>query len=99
MKRLLLLALLFVTATGFTQDLKTVFEQSEGRKTGSYDEVISYYEKLAASSEFISIKTVGMTDSGYPLHLVMLDLNKDFVSFWLDSRARSKAGKNQVLSK
>ncbi|MEQ9166333.1 MAG: M14 family metallopeptidase [Fulvivirga sp.] len=92
MKRLLLLVLSFATINGFGQNLKTVFEQSEGRKTGTYDEVISYYEKLAASSEYIAIKTVGMTDSGYPLHLVTLDLDNDF-----DFEKSYKKGKTIVL--
>lgn len=56
----------------------TPFEQSDGRETGTYDEVISFYESLAQLSEDIRMIEMGTTDAGKPLHLVIIDLGQDF---------------------
>ena len=56
------------------QNLKTLgtpFEQNNNR-TATYDEAITYYQKLADSSPLVSMVEEGLTDSGYPLHTVIL---------------------------
>ncbi|GAA4318097.1 M14 family metallopeptidase [Pontixanthobacter gangjinensis] len=63
-------------------DFETRFEKSGGTETGTYSEVISFYEELAEAYPSISIQEFGKTDSGLPLHLVIynrsgeLDLEK-----------------------
>ncbi len=49
---------------------KLRFETSNGAETASYEEAINFYKALASKYESISIKEVGETDSGKPLHLV-----------------------------
>jgi hypothetical protein len=85
---LLILSITFLQA----QTPKTIFESSDGRKTATYDEAINYYKQLAVENQFINIKEVGTTDSGYPLHLVTLDLDKDF-----DFEKSYKKGKTILL--
>ena len=51
-------------------DLTTVYERSEGTQTATYAEGIAFYEALADEFRLIDLQEVGLTDSGYPLHLV-----------------------------
>lgn len=59
-------------------DFETKFEISEGTETGTYHEVIEYWKALAESYTEIDIQEIGMTDSGYPLHLVTLNPEGSF---------------------
>ena len=61
------------TTTNTTLDFSTTFETSKGTQTGTYQEVIAYWEALAQAYPQIHIQEVGETDSGYPLHLVTLN--------------------------
>ena len=56
----------------------TPFEKSKGAQTATYFEAVDYYKKLASSFSTISIKTFGVTDAGYPLHLVLFSTDKNF---------------------
>ncbi|MDT0559318.1 M14 family metallopeptidase [Ichthyenterobacterium sp. W332] len=56
-------------------DFETAFEKSEGSETATYTETIEYYNNLAESYPEITIQTIGETDSGKPLHLVILNPN------------------------
>jgi hypothetical protein len=53
------------------QDFTTLFEKSKGIETAEYKDVISYYKKLAAVYDEISLFSFGQTDSGEPLHLAV----------------------------
>ena len=55
-------------------DFTTVFEKSKGLETATYQETIKYYNDLANSYPEISIKEIGATDSGKPLHMVTLNM-------------------------
>ncbi len=61
-----------------TLDFITTFEESIGTETATYAETIAYYKKLAETYAEISIQEVGETDSGNPLHLVILSPTKEF---------------------
>lgn len=50
----------------------TKFEKTAGLETATYFEVIEWYKKLEKVSKMISIKKMGETDAGYPLHLVLV---------------------------
>ncbi len=72
---LIVSCLVFVVKAQLPQ---TPFEISEGRQTGTYEEVIAFYQKLAQQESSINIKQMSLTDSGLPLHLVTLDTDQDF---------------------
>lgn len=57
---------------------QTVFEKSKGLETATYFQVIDYYKALAKRSPMIRIEEQGMTDAGYPLHLILVSNNKSF---------------------
>ena len=57
---------------------ETAFEKSEGMKTATYGQTILYYENLAKTYPEISIRKIGTTDSGFPLHLVIFDNSQLF---------------------
>ncbi|WP_282044254.1 M14 family metallopeptidase [Winogradskyella flava] len=70
-------------------DFVTVFEKSKGLETATYDETIQYYTNLADAYSEISIKNIGETDSGKPLHIVTLNMNNsgdDFETLRKDHR-------------
>ena len=59
------------------QNIPTVFEKSNGTKTPTYFEAIDWWQKLDAQSGKIKMLAMGMTDAGYPLHLVVVANNGD----------------------
>jgi len=61
----------------FAQNITTVFEKSNGAKTPTYHETIDWWQKLDAQSGKIKMLTMGMSDAGYPLHLVIVANNGD----------------------
>lgn len=77
-KVFLLLSFLIVTALCPAQTLKTRFEQSGGNQTPTYPEIISWWQKLDAMSGKVKMLTMGMTDAGYPLNLVVVGNNGDY---------------------
>ena len=59
-------------------DFTTTFEKSGGTETATYQQVIDFYEDLAAVYSEVSLETVGETDSGEPLHLALFNPGGDF---------------------
>lgn len=92
--RPLLSLVLVLTATLLYSQttLQTVFEESGGTQTGTYLEVIDFYLSLAESSPYISVQEMGETDSGYPLHVVLFDTDKEF-----DIETARQNGKTIIL--
>src|SRR5579871_3456444 len=62
---------LLVGSSIFCTAQTTPFEKSNGKETSTYFECISFYKELDKSSARISIKEMGMSDAGYPFHLVL----------------------------
>ena len=62
-------------------DFTTVFEKSEGLETATYHQTIQFYKDLAEHYTEISIKSIGDTDSGKPLHIVTLNPNNTGANF------------------
>ena len=60
------------------QTFPTVFEESNGLQTATYNEVIGFYLELAKEFPSINVQTIGGTDSGYPLHLVTYNPDGNF---------------------
>lgn len=73
-------------------DLTTVFEKSNGLETATYFETIDFYQNLAQLYPEIAIKEMGKTDSGYPLHLIIFNTDKEF-----DFKKIQKSGKSTLL--
>lgn len=59
-------------------DFETRFEKSQGKETGTYTEVIEFYEQLAEAYPSISLEEFGTTDSGLPLHLAIYSPHGEF---------------------
>jgi hypothetical protein len=57
---------------------QTTFEQSNGLESSPYAATIAFFKKAADSSPVIEIKEMGLTDAGYPLHLVMISNDGKF---------------------
>ncbi len=67
--------LLFLSSLLFTSpidSLQTPFEKSGGTQSATYEECISYYEKLAALSPEIKIIQQGNSSVGKPYHLIII---------------------------
>ncbi|MCA0154373.1 M14 family metallopeptidase [Winogradskyella vincentii] len=80
MKKLLFICLIIVSCSkdsnnDKSQSFITIFEESKGLETATYDQTIQFYSDLAESYNEITIKPIGETDSGKPLHLVTLNTN------------------------
>lgn len=79
-----LLLLLIISSSCYAQkpnsnkNLITVFENSNGLETATYEQTIKFYKDLAKSYPQISIQSIGETDSGKPLHIVILNPDKIF---------------------
>lgn len=56
----------------------TRFEQSKGTQTPTYFEIIDWWKKLDENSGKVKMLPMGMTDAGYPLHLVVVANNGDY---------------------
>ncbi|MGX7668504.1 M14 family metallopeptidase [Flavobacterium pedocola] len=71
---------LLSTASLFAQqtDYKTPYEKGNGNQSATYKEAIEYYQKLDKGFETISMKTMGATDNGEPLHIVVYSADKFF---------------------
>ncbi len=79
MKKLIILLLVLASCTEKNNNLKdidftTVFEKSNGTETATYQETIQFYTNLADNYREISIREMGETDSGEPLHIVTLNM-------------------------
>ncbi|MEL6107792.1 MAG: hypothetical protein AAFU85_17340 [Planctomycetota bacterium] len=59
-------------AQDWKQAFQTPFESSDGWESTDYETAITYYNRLADASEHVTIAEYGLTDSGLPLHLVLV---------------------------
>lgn len=82
MKKIVLLLLLLMACgpqkSSPEYDFETHFEKSNKLETATYQQTIDFYSKLAKTYPEISIKAIGDTDSGHPLHLVTFNPEKTF---------------------
>ncbi|TGD80511.1 M14 family zinc carboxypeptidase [Hymenobacter wooponensis] len=76
---ILLSALLLTSPTPKpTTDWRTPFEKGNGNTTTTYAECIAYYQRLDKAYPEIKLQVAGSTDSGQPLHEVIVSLDKTF---------------------
>ncbi|HUM98340.1 MAG TPA: M14 family metallopeptidase [Chitinophagaceae bacterium] len=69
---------LFISVKLLAQQITTKFEQSGSKESPTYFEVIDWWKKLDEKSGKIKMLTMGMTDAGYPLHLIVISNNGDY---------------------
>ena len=60
------------------KNLSTPYEKGNQNQSTTYEECVDFYQLLDANSDKIEMKTMGLTDSGKPLHIVVFSENKDF---------------------
>ena len=48
------------------------FEKTNGLESATYFEAIDWYKNLDKKSNKVLVKEMGITDAGYPLHLVLV---------------------------
>ncbi len=80
MRKLFIYLLLFlvVANVSLSQNITTKFEQSKATQTPTYFEIIDWWKKLDEKSGKVKMLTMGMTDAGYPLHLIVVSNNGDY---------------------
>jgi hypothetical protein len=67
-----------IVALLFSQAITTKFEKSRGTQTPTYFEIVQWWSQLDAASGKVKMLTMGMTDAGYPLNLVVVSNNGDY---------------------
>src|ERR1700740_3507765 len=77
MQKFIVVLAILIGANASSQ-LITSFEKSNGIQTPTYFEIIDWWQKLDKQSEKVKVLTIGMTDAGYPLHLVIVSADKNF---------------------
>ncbi len=76
---LLIIGLLVSFATSlFAQNLVTPYELGNGNQSTTYDDCIAWYQKLDRAYKSVRLDSIGRTDIGRPLHLVVIDGDGDF---------------------
>ena len=60
------------------QVISTRFEQSKGTESPTYPEIIDWWKRLDEKSGKVKMLTMGMTDAGFPLHLIVVSNNGDY---------------------
>lgn len=73
---LLLIVLFFSHSPAHAQVCR--FEASNGKETATYFEAIEWYKKLDKQSPIVQVKEIGMSDAGYPYHLVLVSADGKF---------------------
>lgn len=78
MRLLLLFIGISIHFSTFSQTITTLFEQSGSTQTPTYPEIIKWWQQLDARSRKVQLLTKGMTDAGFPLHLIIVSNNGDY---------------------
>jgi hypothetical protein len=76
MQSLFYLPLILFSTLAYSQ--QTPFEESNGKETATYFQAINFYKNLDNASSKVFIKEMGVTDAGYPLHLVLISNDEKF---------------------
>jgi Zinc carboxypeptidase len=92
MNKIFTIVLLLLSGFAYSQQLLTTFEKSNYQRTSTYQEGLAFYTELAKSNSKVKIIEKGLTDSGIPLHLVLIANDGDF-----DIASNRKKGKSVLL--
>lgn len=77
MKKAIFSFIVFISGY-ITQAQQTPFEKSGGKETATYFEAVQWYRELDKKYPELLVKEMGLTDAGYPLHLVLISKDKIF---------------------
>lgn len=91
MKRLVIIVSV-ITFSHLSISQQCRFETSGGKESATYFEAISWYKNLGKISSQLIVKEMGMTDAGYPLHLVLISNDGKF-----DAKQWHKQNKAVIL--
>ena len=78
MKKILCFLLLMSTIKAHSQTLSTPFEKSNGNQTPVYSEIIDWWKKLDLQYPQVKMRTIGATDAGFPLTVVMVGKDSNY---------------------
>jgi len=78
MRIFLLSVLLTSSALLSAQQITTRYETSKTNETPTYHEIISWWKMMDEKFPQINMLTMGPSDTGFPLHLIILSTDKDF---------------------
>jgi hypothetical protein len=78
MKKIAFILFVVFANSLFAQTITTKFELSKGTQTPTYFEIVDWWKKLDEKSGKVKMLTMGMTDAGYPLHLIVVANNGDY---------------------
>ncbi len=78
MRKLFTVIAFCISSSLIGQNITTKFEQSKGTQTPTYFEIIDWWKKLDEKSGKIKMLTMGMSDAGYPLNLIVIGNNGDY---------------------
>ena len=78
MKTLFIDFFFFLVNLYFAQTITTKFEQTNGTQSPTYYEIVDWWKKLDQQSAKIKMLPMGMTDAGFPLHLVVVSNDGDY---------------------
>ncbi len=77
MRKIFLLSIvLFFLNNIYAQQCR--FEKTNGLESATYFEAIEWYKNLDKQSPLVTMKEMGMSDAGYPLHLVLVSNDGKF---------------------
>ncbi len=76
--RKLILIFLLISIFNNTGAQQCRFEKTGGKESATYFEAIDWYKNLDKISTKVLVKEMGMSDAGYPLHLVMVSNDGKF---------------------
>lgn len=77
MRKLFLFTGILLSLYSQAQSISTLFEQSKGTQSPAYHSIIDWWQQLDARSGKVKMLTMGMTDAGFPLHLVVVSNTGD----------------------
>lgn len=77
MRTILLSFCAFIPILLTAQTIVTKYEQSNFQETPTYEEMIAWWKRLDERFPQIKMLTMGPTDAGFPLHLVIVSADKD----------------------
>lgn len=78
MRKILAITWLLLPFYTFSQTILTKFEQTQGKQTPTYKEIIDWWAMLDQRFPSIKMLTMGPTDAGFPLNLVVINNEGDF---------------------
>lgn len=77
MKKTMLFTFSVMLFYGASAQLTTLFEQSNGRESPAYADIISWWKMMDKKFNTINMVEMGPTDAGFPLHLITISNNGD----------------------